>query len=80
MCGLFGACLTLFFSPTQCNWSALMWASYNGQENVVKELLDRRADPDIKAEVRGIVLTVLQTAIFRLVHIERTCRQQNKCD
>ena len=36
-----------------------MWASYKGQETVVQELLDRGADPNIKAEVMVVLLNLL---------------------
>ncbi|KAK3576078.1 hypothetical protein CHS0354_014082 [Potamilus streckersoni] len=35
----------------QCGWTALMWACYKGRENVVHELLDRGANPNVKAEI-----------------------------
>jgi ankyrin repeat protein len=33
-----------------------MWASYKGRDEVVQELLDRDADPNIKAEVCNVTI------------------------
>ncbi|KAK6976675.1 hypothetical protein BgiMline_023113, partial [Biomphalaria glabrata] len=33
-----------------CGWTPLMWACYKGNTNVVIELLDRGANPNVKAD------------------------------
>ena len=36
----------------QDGWTALMWAAQNGHGEVVGMLLEAKADPDVKDEVR----------------------------
>lgn len=40
----------IFLFP-QCGWTPLMWACYKGHSLVASELLERGANPNIKADV-----------------------------
>jgi len=42
-----------------------MWASYKGRYEVVQELLDREADPNVKAEVSLFIQVICLYTYFK---------------
>ena len=57
--------LSIHLLSFQCGWTALMWACYKGHTLVASELLDRGANPNIKADVsRSIKCVYIVNMLF----------------